>query len=40
MWMDRQTDMMKLPVTVHNSANMLEKGINKKRYSHKKEWNG
>jgi hypothetical protein len=28
--MDRQTDMMKLPVTVHNSANVLAKGINKK----------
>jgi len=28
---DRQTDMMKLLVTVCNSANMLEKGINKKQ---------
>jgi len=37
-WMDRQTqtDMVKLPVTVHNSANVLEKGINEEQYSHKK----
>jgi len=32
---DRQTDMMKLPVTVCNSANVLEKGINEKQYSRK-----
>jgi hypothetical protein len=35
-WSDRQTDMMKLPVTVRNSTNVLQKGINKTQYSHKK----
>jgi hypothetical protein len=33
---DRQTDVMKLPFTVRNSANVLEKCINKKQYSYKK----
>jgi len=33
---DRQIDMVKLPVTVRNPANVLEKGINEKQYSHKK----
>jgi hypothetical protein len=38
--MGRQRDMMMLPVTVHNSVNVLEKGINEKQYSHKKKQNG